>query len=387
MTTRRDLIATGLTATALIASRATAGTGRDQDQTFAYRNFIGIHGAGGGGGSVDAPVISYARPWSASTNGFDVTTGNSIATNNLVFHGTSPTNATVALFNNGTSVGPGRTVQADGRGNWSFQIDNLTDAAHAITATATVGGVTSDLSSAFNVTVLADLTNLPVAMGQNITTGNYIRVDNLNFLVQNDPTNPQALLPTDTHTLSFYSRYGDREAGGWNTNHTAIQGGQHPWNELDVFNCTLEINFQAAPAVAGVAGGWYFLEQFATYYPQGHPPDGELCIDQNSNSFYFISTASNGRDNLLLWKGPSPLVNNHWYRIEYESKIDRNAATGFFHLWVDGVQVVNLNNYRYPSTNTGPYYLLLEIYRDDTNGLDQAQRMRNILIRINGSRP
>jgi hypothetical protein len=200
----------------------------------------------------------------------------------LVVYGSSAfPNAQINVSLDGTLQG---TTTSTGTGAWSYALGTKSDGAHICTATVTSGGQTSPSSSNFNFTIAPLLTNLPRAIGQNMPSGNHLTMDGFNMLMQNDPTNSQAIIATDPHTLSFYSRYGDREAGGWNTNHTTCRTGSLDdgtlvdgrWNDLDTLTVTMEINFQAA-SPTGVGDQWVVFEQCAPTNSQYGPIMGELC--------------------------------------------------------------------------------------------------------------
>ncbi|QEM80691.1 Ig-like domain-containing protein [Halomonas binhaiensis] len=76
-----------------------------------------------------------------------------------VLNGTAPADSTVTIFQDGTEIG---TATADADGNWSFPLDaELAEGDYSFTATATVGGNTSDPSDAFELTVDTTAPNAP----------------------------------------------------------------------------------------------------------------------------------------------------------------------------------------------------------------------------------
>jgi hypothetical protein len=347
------------------------------------------------GGTVNAPVLSLVRPLSASTTTFDTTSGGSIASNNLILHGTAPNNSTVTVYRNSVSQGQ---VTASGSGAWTFTFSGLADATHLLSATATVGGNTSPFSSTFSVTVIPTYTNLGVAFGQLIpdqTVGGnnaYFTTDGWCVFVQSDPNSPDAVIANDSHTMQYNSHYGDRGTAGWVTNHCVTRsaipvlsgkGTQLTWNDGDVFHFTYETYPTIAAPVAGAAQ-WAFYETDATNTPRAMT----FCIQQNDNHPYVVGAAQSGGtgNDYLFWSGTaSQFASGVWHYFDVAIKIDQSGSTGYFHMYFDGVLILNLNNWQYPCSGMGlPYDWQPGIYRDDSNGLDQHVTHRNLLIRVNG---
>lgn len=100
-----------------------------------------------GTGSVIAPTVTSA--------GLDQTTGG--AAPELVVAGSAAANASVALYDGATLL---QTVSADSSGAYSTVLADLGDGFHAITATASVGGVTS-ASAQVGLVLVSSSADLP----------------------------------------------------------------------------------------------------------------------------------------------------------------------------------------------------------------------------------
>jgi hypothetical protein len=193
-------------------------------------------------GTAAVPTITKARPHSATTTNWDFTSGATTKSNNITVVGVgAEPGATVSVYlDDGDS--PAGTATADRSGNWSYNLSDLSDASHSITATQTTGSGTSPASSAFTFTVAALITSFTNVQNKAIT------VDGKN--AWNEAANTSyAIEKLDSHTLRYEIRSGDRSTAD-------IANGEQDDRSLS--------DFSAAGGVANGAevrfAGEFFLE-------------------------------------------------------------------------------------------------------------------------------
>jgi hypothetical protein len=344
--------------------------------------------------AANAPVITTARPQSAVTSAFDISNNGSSTTNNFLLIGTSPANATIALYLDGssTSIGPGWTVTANSSGNWSFflsggnfALPGLSDGAHTVVATATVAGVTSPQSSVFHFTVLPMMTNLPVAIGGNLSAPQTFTLGTDTFEVQNDSTNTTALIVVDTHTLHYTLRPQDN----WNTFNRDEIASHNNFTNTQTLHATYEIMLDPA------YGPYSDTQNGATA-----PVNVNQVHENNTTStipclmaMMFGEHPNNPSGDMPTWQydngsgtqvwldgsavGLNSLARGVWHTVEWTLAM----PTTTFQLWLNGTQYRNNS----PCTGSGsgapPYYFKCGLYRGSAGGHSETNGIfyRNII--------
>lgn len=367
---RRDLL-TGLMATTTAsAMRTTAG-----------RSAPTVNALQATAPTISVPTISRVRPVSAGSSYWDVSSGGSTYSNNLEVNGTSVANATVTVYHGGVSVG---ATTANAIGDWTYSyLSGLADTTHSITATATVNGQTSAQSSMFSFTVNASITPSSV-IGVNQPNHNTFNVSGWSKYAENDPTNPNACVPQDSHLIKFTSLSGDIWPD-YPTCRTELDnnaGTSGTFNDGQVFYVTYE--FMLDPI-----GGVLNSGSTSCNCGQVHSGAGTYGVSgpfvpylYRGDVFHFLAAnTSSGWDTLYTL---NPIKRNVWYNAEIQLKCDTSGSTGFVYCWLNGRQVVNSTG-RHTSTSqisgTG-YYWKFGVYRGENSGQTQILWYRNCQMAI-----
>lgn len=115
-------------------------------------------GTSGSGTGTNAPAAPKIASFSTDSGVVD---GHITSENTLTLAGTAAANGTVKVFDGTTQLG---IATADANGVWHYSTAALTDGKHSLTATDTVSGVTSNASTALDVTVDTAAPDAPVLL-------------------------------------------------------------------------------------------------------------------------------------------------------------------------------------------------------------------------------
>jgi hypothetical protein len=348
------------------------------------------------GGGI-APAISLLRPASAQTSYFDVASGATSSSNNLVVHGTSSSpSSTITVYLGDVLQG---TASTDSSGNWTYALGPLADAAYKLTATLTSGGQVSPASSTFGFSVATSIT------GFTNVVNSLFDVERTSWRVetagaQGSPGPSYALTQPDSHTLRFECRSGDK---AWfdvqngetddrdqldNTPGLLIQDGQH-------MHLTFEFMMEAGPANS--ATGWFMIYEFQSTHTS--PP---LALEFNDGSknmsapgdhlqiysqYWIASSGAIGNANSVfqqLYVAPQPITRAHWHTMEWDvipSTVD-TGNMGQALIWLDGAQIVNYHG-NVGNGSSDQYSNVLGVYRGNTPITEtQSVQFRNYQQRV-----
>lgn len=318
-------------------------------------------------GIIATPSITLARNTGALNPVFNISSGGTSKSNALDIYGTS-SNASATLSVYVDNVLDGSTT-TDGSGNWVYTLaSSLSDAAHTIAATVTVGGNTSVKSSTFNVTVTAGLTSLPVSVGQNMTLGMDVTVGGMTCDIDGTTqaaghVNANSCVVVDTHTLSLTVLPTDDD--GQPSNRTEIE--QRLTFPTD--GQTLNISYQfilSGPVNNSYAGGpvdgWCVIGQLHGQSGSGNPPYEQLMGINGVGGDVFSINYRNGSGTLVTaaYAGTTNLARNVLHTVDLILK--PHATAGIIKTTLDGVVVLNYAG-GFGGPGQSPYFWKLGYYR------------------------
>ncbi len=354
---------TTITCTATDSKGATAGTTVDATATSV----------------TTAPIVTVVRPASTLNPLFQVSTGGTTTSNNITVFGTSIYGAgnTVRVYFSGVLKG---TCLTNSIGQWNFAPGIIADAAHTITATITVGGVTSALSSSFVITIAPTLTSLPSAIGVNIPDSRNFNIDGWAVSTESNnggPSNPNTCIPTDTHTVSMTILPTDVWLTNWCRDELQFTSRQ---TLGQTYNITYEFQLSAASqtndiisygaAGAGQKVGHLTITQLHDI-AAGSGLNSEiygmnLGVNGIGDACNFVYVA--GGSNTYPNQGTSPLSRGTWHTMDIILKTGA-SPNAMLKVWLDGVQAVNATGVGiYGSTNVlDTYYWKMGIYMGTNN--------------------
>jgi hypothetical protein len=128
------------------------------------------------GGAPSTPSTPSTPPGAPSISSWSPDTGKTgdgiTDANKIDIKGTAAANSTVTVYDNGKQIG---TTKADASGSWDYITGVLTDAKHALTATATTSSGTGAASAAVNVTVDTTVA-APAVTGNSVVSTNHVQL-------------------------------------------------------------------------------------------------------------------------------------------------------------------------------------------------------------------
>lgn len=339
---------------------------------------------GGGGSTPDAPVITRMRSAGAQNTLFNISNGGTTKSNHLDVYGTSANaGATLSVYVGGSLDG---TTTTDGGGNWLYTIDNLTDAAHVITAKVTVGSDTSAASANYGVTVSPGLTSLPVSVGQNMVNGSNFSWGGESFVTNSTNqtsghTNSTCCVVTDTHRLTFtllptdlYTDFGSPS----NRSEYAMNG---RYADGVTLNMSYGMKFSSgSPTNSNFGPGkWCVIGQLHDSGGSSPPFEWNFGGDANNSGTsgdQLCGDYYNGSTYAQLYRmvGNLPRGVEHFVDIT----IKPHATAGRLLAYVNRVKVID---YSGPLHEISPYYWKDGMYRGPTPGETSTQvyERRNFL--------
>jgi Polysaccharide lyase len=343
-----------------------------------------------------APTISAVRPVSGQQTFWNITNGGTTFSNNLSVMGTSPyTGATIGLYLDGVLQG---TTAVLANGSWLYPLGILSDAAHSVTATVTVNSVTSPMSSSLGFTITPPITSFT-----NVVWG-FMNVDNVNYGLfaaggAGNPCPSYSFQELDPHTLRFEVHQGDRAPGDSNDERSEIGQpgpGTGAW-QLNNRPLRFTHEFMVEAGGPNLASGWFIIYQIhnddATAGTGTSPYFSLLlCGPSNTQSpgdhlgvqyrWWNSSRGALSQSSVVVvdaYISPAVITRGVYHTIDVNAFVN-NAGAGILQVWIDGVQVINLNNinlgYGFRS------YTEYGIYRGHSSSDVEAVRDRNMLLSL-----
>lgn len=349
--------------------------------------------SGGSGLTPTAPTITHSRTVAANTSDWNVVDGGSSSSNNHNLFGTSGYGtSTITVYRDGVLQGTALTASD---GSWTFPTGVLPDATMAFTATVTVGGITSVLSPAFDITITVSI------IGFTNTPNTTFTVANMPSFAGTHAGQAWSTSMPDSHTIRFECRNGDRWTSGGDSVSTGrceigagngyVETYYMPFGTLQ--RMSAEIMWEAG--AANDASGWFINFQCSNadgpaQANQGTSPFWTIglsgasntqspgdrfyvqCRDWNSSYGQPIQSTVHVHDEYIA---PANIVRGVWHRVQVEAL--PHAASGHLYAWFDGVQVANYTGplgYGYPSF---PGH---GVYRGSSPTTTQSIQYRNLII-------